>query len=225
MKNKLKFICLFAVVSVVLSFYFYHLPVSYAAYDQNTAQTYLLAYAGSPWATMGLAALGAQNIPSDYLKNITGTKAIDFEAPILVITSINQDPRTFGDLNLIDKLKTFYSSGQIGDSSTLNDDIFGILALLSAGVPMSDPVIAGSKSFFPTPLPGLGYVDADFRGSFPRFLGQIRVRAGRLFIGQPNSLRFIRDVGESVLCWQRTSEPTHSIELRVALSEVEVARS
>ncbi len=118
-----------------------------STYNQASAQTYLLSHTNDPWVTMSLSALGASNIPSDYLKNISYDKAVKYEAPILAITSLGKDPRTFGSTNLIDKLKSFFSGGQLGEDSTINDDVFGILALTSSGVPATDPVIVGAKNF------------------------------------------------------------------------------
>lgn len=118
-----------------------------AAYDQSSAQNYLLAQQSSPWVTMALSASGASGIQSDYLKSISANGAIDYEAPILAITSLNQDPRSFGNLDYVAGLESFYSAGQIGDPSLLNDDFFGILALVSAGVPSTQQIIVNSKNF------------------------------------------------------------------------------
>jgi len=96
---------------------------------------------------MALSILGANDIEQDYLKNISGDKAIDFEAPVLAITSLQKDPRTFGGIDYIEKLKSFYNQNQIGDPNTLNDDMFGILALISAGEPASDPIITDTENF------------------------------------------------------------------------------
>src|SRR3989338_2144520 len=120
---------------------------AHAAYNQDTAKDYLVAHANNAWSTMALSAIGAGNIPSDYLKSVSGSAAIDFAAPILAITSINQDPRTFGSQDLVAKLKTYHQNSQIGDQATLNDDIFGLLALLSAGESSSDVAVTDSKNF------------------------------------------------------------------------------
>ena len=121
--------------------------ISKAAADLSTAQTYLTAHAENPWSTMALSALGASSIPSDYLKSISASSAIDYSAPILAITALNQDPRTFGDKDYVAELKKFHTNNQIGDESTINDDIFGLLALLSAGEPTSDSTITDAKNF------------------------------------------------------------------------------
>ena len=120
-----------------------------ASFNEQGAQTFLLnaQSSGSPWVTMALAATNAPGINFDYLKNIFGSSSINFEAPILAITALGQDPTKFGSQDYIAELKSFYNSGQIGDPATLNDDYFGILALVSAGLPTSDTIINGSKTF------------------------------------------------------------------------------
>lgn len=145
MKLKIKLLSLSLLLSLISSF-FSPLAV-FAAYDQSAAQNYLLSKANNPWATMALAAQGTTGIPSDYLKTVTADSAVGYEAPILAITSLGQDPRNFGGDNYITKLENFYSTGQIGDAGLLNDDFFGILALASAGVPATDRIIVDSKNF------------------------------------------------------------------------------
>lgn len=123
-------------------------PFSIAsAYNKATAESYLKFHADNPWTTIGLTALNAGNIPLDYLKNFSGTNAIDFAAPILAITATGNDPKTFGAQDLVAKLKTFHQQNQLGDAGVINDDIFGILALISSGEPVSDSAIVDAKNF------------------------------------------------------------------------------
>ena len=117
------------------------------AYSPATAKDYLSAHNVNPWTVMGLAAAGASSIPADHLKGVQGSAAINFAAPILAITSLGQNPRTFGATDYVEKLKSFHTNGQIGDAAALNDDIFSILALVSAGVPAADAAIADAKAF------------------------------------------------------------------------------
>lgn len=133
---------------------------SLATYSQNGAESYLQAHSNNPWSTMALAALGTNTVSTEYLKNISGTSAIEFAAPILAINSLGLNPRTFSDQNLVDKLLSFHNSGQLGDPSALNDDAFGVIALLSSGVPVSDSVVNDSKNFLlshQNPDGGWGY--------------------------------------------------------------------
>jgi hypothetical protein len=117
------------------------------AYNSSTALNYLQSNSSNPWSTMAQAALGASGISSDYLKTISGTDAISYEAPILAITSLNQNPKTFGSTDYTAKLESYRTSGQMGDPALLNDDIFGILALASSGIPVTDSAISDSKNF------------------------------------------------------------------------------
>lgn len=123
------------------------LPVgSVKAYNAAGATAYMQAHSSNPWSTMALAAVGAASIPTDYLKTITGSSAIDYTGPILALTSIGLDPQTFGTTDYIAKLKSFYTNNQIGDAATVNDDIFGLLALLSDGEGASAEAV-GAKAF------------------------------------------------------------------------------
>ena len=120
-------------------------PLSGIAYNAPSAASYLEAHNTSPWSVMALAAL-QENPSADHLKNLSASPAIQYEAPIIAIAAIGEDPRTFGNSDYVAALKNFYQNGQIGDAQTLNDDIFGILALRAAGLPTSDSVITGSKN-------------------------------------------------------------------------------
>ena len=123
-------------------------PLSFAsAYNKTSAENYLKAHSNLGWSTMALTALNSSGVSIDYLKTFSATKAIDYTKPILAITSTGADPRNFGNEDLIAKLKSFYSENQIGDKTTVNDDIFGILALLSSGELNTDAIIENSKKF------------------------------------------------------------------------------
>lgn len=117
------------------------------AFDHSSAKTYLESHGTSPWATIALGVLQSNTISTDHLKNLSGSSAIELEAPILALTSLELNPKTFSSIDYVAKLKSFFVSNQIGDASTLNDDIFGILALVSSGEPLSDSVILGTKNF------------------------------------------------------------------------------
>ncbi len=140
MKNKI--LSVLVLVGVIFSLNF----VPRVHGDVNSAVAYLKTKNPDSWITMALVAAGeTPNV--DFLKNFSGTKATDYEVPILALVADGKDPRTFPNENFITKLKSFYSSNQIGDPNLLNDDIFGILAFISAGEPTSDPIIQGAKTF------------------------------------------------------------------------------
>lgn len=121
--------------------------LGFGAYNSNSAESYLLSHSSSAWATLGLSALNSPSIATDHLKNINTSSAINLAAPILALTAISQDPRTFDSVDYVAKLKNYYDNGQIGDPGTLNDDFFGILALVSADESPTDPVITNTRTF------------------------------------------------------------------------------
>jgi len=112
----------------------------------SRAVEYLHSQSDSAGKTMALAAAG-ENTDVSYLKTFNGESAISYAKPILALTSVGKDPRTYPNENFVVKIKSFETNGQIGDPGTLNDDFWGILALSSAGVPVSDSLLEGSKQF------------------------------------------------------------------------------
>jgi len=55
-----------------------------------------------------------------------------WERKIITIVSLNQDPTDFNEHDYLSSLESLALNGQLGDETLLNDDIFGLLALLSA---------------------------------------------------------------------------------------------
>lgn len=120
---------------------------SVAVGDTNTAVTYLKTQnSANPWAAMALAAVGEHPDVSG-LKTLSSPNATDYAAAILALTANNQDPRTYPNSDYVAALKALANNSQIGDVNLLNDDVFGILALISAGITTSDTVISDSKAF------------------------------------------------------------------------------
>ncbi|MFH0864394.1 MAG: prenyltransferase/squalene oxidase repeat-containing protein [Candidatus Gottesmanbacteria bacterium] len=62
------------------------------------------------------------------------SSATDWESRILAIVAIGDDPTNFNGVNYVQKLESFYNNQQIGDITSLNEDFFGLLALISCGV-------------------------------------------------------------------------------------------
>ncbi len=115
--------------------------------ESQKAVNYILTKPQNAWTTMALSAAGQNNIPSDHLKNITSSNANDYSSAILAITAINQNPKTFGGSDYVAKLESFFDGTQLGDSSLLNDDIFSLLALTSAGESSSNSIVLGTKNY------------------------------------------------------------------------------
>lgn len=93
---------------------------------------------------MALSAAGS-SVDGSSLKDTSASSAIELEAPILAIAALGEDPRTYGPTDLIAALLGFYEGGQLGDPAALNDDIFGLLALHSAGAGSVDAAV-GAKA-------------------------------------------------------------------------------
>jgi len=109
--------------------------------------TYLSSVQSSDWAVMALSALDQTPVNVNFLKTIDGTTANDYATYILAITSLGLDPRYFGNENLVESLRQKASSGQLGDPTLLNDDMFGLLALASAGITAGDSLVASEAAY------------------------------------------------------------------------------
>ncbi|MEM2972278.1 MAG: prenyltransferase/squalene oxidase repeat-containing protein [Candidatus Bathyarchaeia archaeon] len=114
----------------------------------------------SAWAVMAIAALdedphnwkidGGSSIV-DYLKAnahlVDETKATDVERYILAMTAAGENSRNIDSKDYVTILKGLYDGVQIGDSNLLNDDFWGVLALISAGEPFNSPIIQNTVAF------------------------------------------------------------------------------
>jgi prenyltransferase beta subunit len=94
------------------------------------------------WVMIAISAAGQDpktwkkegNSPIDYLrKHFQPSTIWDYERIVLALSCAEVDPRNFGGINYLEKLKQFFRDGQIGDPLSLRDDFWGILALAAAG--------------------------------------------------------------------------------------------
>lgn len=103
-------------------------------------------FVASSWAVIAIAAAGqdphgwtvAGNSVVAYMRdnaavNLDVNKATDWERSVLAIVAAGENPRAFGGIDYIAKLLGFYDGNQIGDPALLNDDFWGIPALISVG--------------------------------------------------------------------------------------------
>ncbi len=106
----------------------------------------------SAWALMGLRANG-QNSSSttqyllNNLEDIESRSATDIERTALGLIAGGANPRAAAGKDLIALIKNKANNGQIGSTTLVNDDIFGVLVLLAAAEPVTDPVVSGSLNF------------------------------------------------------------------------------
>ncbi|HHF58912.1 MAG TPA: hypothetical protein ENL44_01780, partial [Thermoplasmatales archaeon] len=111
--------------------------------------------ATTTWAAMAICAAN-ENIESwnnlvDYLEEcincLDHEKATDWERHALAIVACNENPRNFGGVDFVEKIETFYDGEQIGDRNLLNDDFWGIIALISCGVDRENSLIQNVKRY------------------------------------------------------------------------------
>lgn len=107
--------------------------------------------APSQWSAIAFAANGIDILtvknPSislqDFLMSNVPSEpsaATDWETRILAIVATNGDPTNYGGINYVNHLEGFYNNNQLGDVCSLNDDIFGLLAEITAGSSSSSQI-------------------------------------------------------------------------------------
>jgi len=146
-RSKYKLI-IFALIGLLILPIFPNHPIW--AENTQSAVNYLKTQPPDPWITMALAAAGETDLDLNHLKTVIGNLATDYERTILALTAVGEDPRNFGNIDFVAQLKSFYQSNQIGSPNLLNDDFWGISALVSAGESISDQIIQDSKNFILT---------------------------------------------------------------------------
>lgn len=115
-------------------------------------------FSASAWVTMAIAAagedphdwkIGANPSLIDYLaanaNNATSTT--DYARMILAIEAAQENSTNFGGIDFIAQLKASYDGIQIGDESLVNDDFWGVMALISAGEDSGSDIIQNSLLF------------------------------------------------------------------------------
>lgn len=109
------------------------------------------------WAAMAFASAGIdpntvfkESTLMDYLaanKPATSSAATEWERDILAITSADKNPFDFDGVNYVENLETYHNNSQIGSVSAVNDDIFGLLALIAAGEGADPEIKENSLNF------------------------------------------------------------------------------
>ncbi len=124
---------------------------------EQQADGRIAAFATSAWAVMAIAAAGEDPHAwtaggasiVDYLRDnanhLDSNKATDWERSILSIVAAGENPRNFGGIDYVSTLLGFYDGTQMGDNTMLNDDFWGILALVAIGE--SPAIIQNMKTF------------------------------------------------------------------------------
>ena len=105
--------------------------------NQQTINGDIGGFSVSGWVVMAISATdgGFNNWGNiiNYLKEnanlIDNDKATDWERQTLAIAACGENPRTFGGINYVKKIESFYDGAQIGSSTNIYDDFFGIFGL------------------------------------------------------------------------------------------------
>jgi hypothetical protein len=127
--------------------------------SQQQADGSIHSFAISSWAVMAIAS--SQEDPKDwrnggssiveYIESNVGllSSCSDYSRFLLSIVAAGVDPQTAtrDGVDIVTKLESFYDGTQFGDSSLINDDYWAVMALVSAGVQTSDPMIQNTLSF------------------------------------------------------------------------------
>jgi len=127
-------------------------------HSQQSSDGSIGGFGTSAWVIMAIAAAGEDphdwkvgSNPSivDYLENNASSAGLvtDYARMILAITAANEEPTNFGGVDFVAQLKASCNNNQIGDSSILSDDFWGVMALISAGESPDSEVIANSVAF------------------------------------------------------------------------------
>jgi len=121
--------------------------------DEQDSDGGIGGFAVSAWAVMALAAAEEASAVNDligYLEDEASTssfEATDWARMILAIVAAGEDPTDFGNEDYVDGLENLFEVDdetgylQIGDPELLNDDCWGILALVAADVNVDSEII------------------------------------------------------------------------------------
>ena len=112
----------------------------------------------SGWAAMSFSGAGIDpatvsnggSTLSDYLlanPPTSSSSATEWERGILAITAMGQNPYNFGGVNYVQGLQNTDTGSQLGSATQINDDMFGLLALISAGSGASAQVKQDALNF------------------------------------------------------------------------------
>jgi hypothetical protein len=115
-------------------------------------------FATSAWVLMAIAAagedpddwkVGANPTIVDYLEANAedAESATDYARMLLAIAAAGENPTNFGGVNFLSLLNAEYDGTQIGSASLLNDDFWGVMALVAAGEDPSSDAIQDSVAF------------------------------------------------------------------------------
>ena len=105
------------------------------------------------WAAIAYGSNFGHNSQKEKLKqfikndSLDGSAITDYERRAMSMLSLGLNPYTDSNENYIKKITDSFDGNQIGNSSLFNDDVFGIITLISSGYNSSDDIIQKSAQF------------------------------------------------------------------------------
>ena len=115
-------------------------------------------FAVSGWATIAIAAAGEDPHTwafgggasiVDYLAANAGTAAgvADYARMVLAVVAAGEDPTSFGGVDFVGLIEGAYDGTQLGDTGLLNDDFWGLMALIAAGKNPGSEIVTNTVAF------------------------------------------------------------------------------
>jgi hypothetical protein len=113
------------------------------------------------WAAIALADGSedrARDKITDYLREdrITSSNVTDYERRAMALEALGINPYTGTSVNYIQKIADAFDGTQIGSSNLVNDDVFALFPLISAGYRTSDDIIEKTAAFIISEQEGNG---------------------------------------------------------------------
>ncbi len=105
------------------------------------------------WVAIAYAAADYKNDSNDLLlqflkkRSKLSTNLTDNERRAMALLALGQNPYSFENINYIEAIIKQFDGTQFGDAALVNDDIFALFPLLSAGYLLSDEIIAKDITF------------------------------------------------------------------------------
>ena len=107
------------------------------------AVSYLKSQTLDDWTAQALVVAG-ETVDATPLQSFSGSSATDYAKRILSLVAVGENPTSYTGVNLVEALRGLAQNGQIGETSLLNDDAWGIMALRAAGYSTSDGLVKGA---------------------------------------------------------------------------------
>jgi len=127
--------------------------MTYLKSMQNTDGSFGDSDLYTDWVAIAFGALDVTGNSKDNLlaylnsHNSISSFVTDNERRVMALLALGQNPYSFNDINYIDAITNSFDGTQFGDTNLINDDIFALIPLKSAGYDQADEIITKDVSF------------------------------------------------------------------------------